>query len=147
MLSRILFAPLLAAVPGIAAAEAFPESYAECRTADDPVAGVAACQDALNSSGLLQTERARAYLMLAKYQQQTGAFQSALESLDEAGTIAPNAPDIPAQRAIVLHSLGDLSGASAAHARAFELGPETATLLNNRGVTRLAMGECCRRDR
>jgi tetratricopeptide (TPR) repeat protein len=141
MFLRILFAAVLGVVPGTVTAETFPESYAECRTADDPAAGIAACQDALKSSRLLQTERARAYLMLARYQQQTGALQSALDSLDEAGAIAPNAPDIPAQRAIVLHSLGDLSGASAAHARAFELGPETATLLNNRGITRLALGD------
>ena len=141
MLSKSLAAGLLALVPGFAAAETLPPSYDECRSAEDPAAGVAACEEALQSPALLQAERARAYVTLSTYQREMGAFPAALASLEEAARIAPNAPIIPVERAIVLHLSGDLAGASEAHARVFALGPGTAATFNNRGVTKLASGD------
>lgn len=140
MLSRLLAAGLFL-VPGSAAAQAFPESTNACRLAEDPTAGIAACEDALKSPGLLQSERARAYLRLGTYQRRTGAFAKALASLDEAAQMAPNASIIPAERAVVLHLSGDLAGATEAHSRAFALDSGSLAMFNNRGVTRLALGD------
>ena len=141
MLLRFLATSLLILSPVLVAAQMLPESYNACRLADDPQAGIAACKEALNSSALLQAERARAYLMLGTYQRETGALSESRASLDEAARIAPNAPAIPAERAILLHLSGDLAGAKEAHARAFSLGSASVASLNNRGVTMLALGD------
>jgi Flp pilus assembly protein TadD len=137
----IAAALVLFLVPGIAAAQSLPESFEQCRRAEDPRSGIAACEDALKSPALLQTERARALVTLATYRRQAGELAEALAALDKAAAIAPRAPLIPAERAIVLHMSGDLSGAKKAHAQAFSRGPGSPMMLNNRGVTNLALGD------
>ena len=135
----ILVAGLL--LPISATADTVPPSFQHCLKADDPATGVEACEDTLKSTALLESERAQALLSLAGYQRRTGALAEALGNLDKAAVIAPQAGSIPAERAIVLHLSGDLAGAMAAHDRALELEKGTVYRLNNRGVTRLALGE------
>jgi Flp pilus assembly protein TadD len=79
--------------------------------------------------------------MLGRFQRQTGALAAALASVDKAAEIAPNAPDIGAERAVILHLSGDLAGARQAHARAFALDSGSLVTFSNRGVTMLALGE------
>ena len=145
MLTRLLAAGLLVlvpgAVPGSVAGQTLPPSYEQCLRAEDPVSGIAACEEALASTSLLQAEEARGYMTLGRYQRQTGALSAALASVAKAAEIAPNAPAIPAERAVILHLRGDLSGAKAAHARAFALGSGSVAMFNNRGVTMLALGD------
>jgi Flp pilus assembly protein TadD len=141
MLSRPLAAGLAVLVSGVAAAQPLPPSYEQCLRAEEPAAGIAACEDALATPGLLQAERARGYLTLARYQRQTGALSAALASVEKAAEIAPNAGEIPAERAVILHLEGDLAGARAAHARAFALDSGSVAMFNNRGVTMLALGD------
>jgi tetratricopeptide (TPR) repeat protein len=142
MLRRPLAAGLaLVLCPGAAAAQPLPESFEQCRRAEDPVSGIAACEDALGSPALLQAERARVLVMLAIYHRQAGQYPAALSALDKAAGIAPKASIIPTERAIVLHVSGDLAGAMKAHARAFALAPGSPAMFNNRGVTNLALGD------
>jgi Flp pilus assembly protein TadD len=145
MLSRTLAAGLLVivpgAVPGSAAGQTLPPTYEECLRAEDPASGIAACEDALASPALLQAEKARGYVTLARYQRQTGDLSAALASVDKAAEVAPNAPAIPAERAVILHLSGDLAGARAAHERAFALGPGSVAMFNNRAITMLALGD------
>ena len=75
---------VLILVPGITAAQTLPESYGQCRRAEDPLTGIAACEEALRSPELLQTERARVLVTLATYHRQTGEFPAALAALDKA---------------------------------------------------------------
>lgn len=140
MISRSLAAGLLVLVPAIAAAQSLPESYERCRNAEDPASGIAACRETLENKTILQTERARTYVTLGTYQREAGDYAAALASLDQAAGIAPNAPTIPRERAIVLHLSGDLAGAMRAHERVFALGGTSPAALNNRAVTELAMG-------
>ena len=141
MFTRSLAAGLLVLAPGLVAAQSLPESYEQCRAAETPKAGIAACKKALQSEGLLQAERARTFVTLSDYQRQLGDYPAALASLDQAAKIGPNAPVIPAERAIVLQMSGDLAGAMKAHERAFALGGKSTATLNNRGVTELALGQ------
>lgn len=141
MLLRSLAPGLVILLAGHAAAQQLlPATYAQCRGAESPEAGIAACTEALKSPDLLYAERARALLTLATYYRQASKYPAALDALAKAAAIAPNAPDIPAERAVVLHQSGDLSGAKAAHAQAFALGPGTLAMFNNRGVTMFALG-------
>lgn len=128
-------------MPGLAAAQTLPPSYQQCRTAEDPAAGIAACEDALRSGTLLQSEEARAHVTLARYHRQSGDLSAALAGADEAAEIAPNASIIPAERAVILYLSGDLAGAREAHARAFALGSGSPAMFKNRGVTMLALGD------
>jgi Flp pilus assembly protein TadD len=139
MIARLL-AGVLVVVPALAAAQSLPESFERCRNAEDPASGIEACKKTLENQTILQAERARTYVTLATYQRDAGDYAAALDSLDRAAEIAPNAPTIPAERAIVLHLGGDLAGAMKAHARAFALGGDSPAALNNRAVTELALG-------
>jgi Flp pilus assembly protein TadD len=140
MFARSLAAALLLA-PVLAAGQTLPESYERCRYAEEPQVGIAACKEALQSQGLLQAERARTWVTLGGYQRRAGDFAAALTSLDQAAKIAPNAPGIPVERAIVLHQSGDLAGAMKAHERAFTLGSGSPAMFNNRAITKLALGQ------
>ena len=141
MLLRAFALGLAILSPGFSAAQNLPESYMQCRNAESPEAGIAACAEALKSPNLLQTERARTLLTLATYNRLKGDYPAALDAVAKAAAIAPNAAEIPAERAVVLHLRGDLSGARAAHAQAFALDSGSAAMFNNRGVTMLALGE------
>ena len=142
MLFRPLVLGLIILCPEYAAAQQLlPDAYVHCREAESPEAGIAACTEALKSPDLLQAERARTLLNLATYDRLTGAYPAALDALAKASAIAPNAPAIPAERAIVLHVTGNLAGAKAAHAQAFALGPGSPAMFNNRGITILALGD------
>ncbi len=140
MFPKVLAAGLLVLFPALATAQSLPESYEQCRNAENPASGIEACKATLQSKTILQSERARTYVTLSIYQRETGDFRAALASLDQAAKIAPNAPTIPAERAITLHLSGDLAGAMKAHERTFALGGATTAALNNRAVTELALG-------
>ncbi len=124
----------------MAVAQSLPESFGQCRNAEDPAAGIAACEATLRNQTLLKAERARTYATLSTYQRDTGDYRAAMASLDQAARIAPNAPAIPAARAIVLHLSGDLARAMKAYEQAIALGGRSPATLNNRAVTELALG-------
>lgn len=135
-LSLVILCPVHAA-----AQQELPVAYSQCRDPESPEAGIAACTEALKGQNLLQAERARTLLNLAIHNRLAGAYPAAFDALAKAAAIAPNAPAIPAERAIVLHMSGDLAGAKATYAQAFSLGPGSPALFNNRGVTLLALGD------